>query len=77
MAHTDPPTAGAHGNLFCPSCSLPRRAGHYLCGACWPALPARARTSLTRRDRLARTRLRELLNQIHDGTPLDKIEVTT
>lgn len=67
--------ADADGSLVCPSCSLPRQADHYLCRACWSALPDRARASLTRRDRLALPRLRELLDQIHDGTPLDKIEV--
>ncbi|MFJ9895261.1 hypothetical protein ACIQPR_18290 [Streptomyces sp. NPDC091280] len=63
------------GNLVCPSCALPREVGHYLCLACWRALPARAQASLKRRDRLARSRLRELLDQLHDGTPLDRIEV--
>ncbi|MFJ9381868.1 hypothetical protein [Streptomyces sp. NPDC101455] len=63
------------GNLVCPSCNRPREAGKYLCFACWPLLPARARISLKRRDRLALPRLRELLDQIHDSTPLDRIEV--
>ncbi|NUS29793.1 MAG: hypothetical protein HOV92_37020 [Streptomyces sp.] len=63
------------GNLTCPRCSLPRQAGHYLCGTCWNALPARTRTSLYRRDRLALTRLKELLEQITEGVPLQEIEV--
>lgn len=69
-------SADADGNLVCPSCRLPRQAGHYLCRACWSALPSRARASLNRRDRLALTRLRELIDQIRDGVPLTEIEVT-
>ncbi|MDX5570815.1 hypothetical protein PYK79_56410 [Streptomyces sp. ID05-04B] len=68
--------ADTDGNLVCLACDHPREAGHYLCRTCWRALPARARASLTRRDRLALPRLRELIDQLRDGTPLDKIEVT-
>ncbi|MFJ4631578.1 hypothetical protein [Streptomyces sp. NPDC088847] len=67
--------ADAAGNLICPSCDRSRGAGKYLCFACWSLLPARARISLKRRDELAVHRLRELLDQIHDGIPLDGIEV--
>ncbi|MEV4858945.1 hypothetical protein [Streptomyces ossamyceticus] len=68
--------ADGAGHLTCPSCSRPRTAGQYLCPACWFALPARARASLNRRDRLALIRLKELLAQLSKDTPLTHIEVT-
>ena len=68
--------ADGTGHLTCPSCSRPRTAGQYLCPACWFTLPARVRDSLNRRDRLALTRLKELLAQLNKDTPLTHIEVT-
>ncbi|MFM9563272.1 MULTISPECIES: hypothetical protein [Streptomyces] len=64
------------GNLTCPSCDKPRTAGQYLCPACWFALRATTRASLNKRDGLALTRLRELVQQLGDWTPLNSIEVT-
>jgi predicted amidophosphoribosyltransferase len=66
------------GNLICPSCDKPRTAGQYLCPACWFALPTHTRNSLNKRDHLALTRLRELVDQLGDGdwVPLDRIKVT-
>lgn len=63
------------GNLICLACDQPRQAGKYLCLSCWTTLPARAQASLKRRDRLAVARLRELVDQIRNGTPLAQIEV--
>ena len=65
-------------NLVCPACrTAARRPGQYLCPDCWSALSARARRSLSRRDRLALKRLRELHAEIEAAVPLPDIEVTT
>lgn len=62
--------------LTCPACKTsPRRPGQYLCPTCWGQLPTRTQRSLTRRDRLALTRLRELHQQLTDDTPLREVEV--
>lgn len=68
--------ADAHGNLICVACDQPRRAGHYMCGSCWRALPAAARAALNKKDNLALERLRELLDQLRDGRTLAEIQVT-
>lgn len=60
----------------CPCCRSPKGPGKYLCPNCWSALPARARCALSRRDRLALTRLRELHRQLDAGVPLSAIQVT-
>ncbi|MGW3417036.1 hypothetical protein [Streptomyces phaeochromogenes] len=80
MTTPRPPHNGADGsgNLTCPSCDKPRTAGQYLCPACWFRLSAAARASLNKRDGLALTRLRELVDQLGDANwiPLDRIEIT-
>lgn len=68
--------ADSSGNLTCPSCDKPRTAGRYLCPGCWFALPNPARTSLNKRDRLALTRLKELLHQLRDHVHVTNIEVS-
>ncbi|MEH0547308.1 hypothetical protein QA802_30745 [Streptomyces sp. B21-105] len=68
--------ADPSGNLICPACAQPRTAGHYLCRSCWFALPAPARAALSRRDRHALTRLRQLIDQLGKGQPPAAIEVT-
>lgn len=60
----------------CPSCQGPRPAGVYVCRDCWYHLPAAARTALWRRDEQAAYRLRQLLDQLSTGTPLDHIRIT-
>ncbi|MFD5251312.1 hypothetical protein ACFWM5_00515 [Streptomyces bobili] len=71
-----PHGTGPDGALVCLACDQPREAGHYLCRSCWPALPGPARIRLCRRDRLALARLRQLVDQLHDDTPLNQIEIT-
>ena len=60
----------------CPACRAPRRPGQYLCPSCWSALPAHVRRALSRRDKFAMLRLRELHKQLENTTPLDRITVT-
>ncbi|GAA4663061.1 hypothetical protein [Streptomyces youssoufiensis] len=62
--------------LPCPACRGERRSGHYLCRACWAALPRAARRALARRDHLAMNRLRHLHDQLTAGVPVHKIEVS-
>lgn len=69
-------SAQAGRSTPCPSCRAPRPAGRYLCEGCWDQLPAPTRRALTRRDGLARQRLRELFDQVHGGRVLSEIEVT-
>lgn len=60
----------------CPSCrTRPRRAGQYLCPACWSALPPAAREALGRRDGHALARLRSLHTQLGQHVPLADIRV--
>ncbi|MGW7359433.1 hypothetical protein ACWGI0_23065 [Streptomyces sp. NPDC054802] len=60
----------------CPSCRSPKGAGKYLCWDCWSTLTSPARRALSRRDRQAVPRLRELLDQIAAGVPLAEIRVS-
>lgn len=62
--------------LHCPSCHAPRRAGQYLCPSCWAALAPHVRRALSRRDKFAVLRLRELHKALLASTPLDRITVT-
>jgi hypothetical protein len=59
----------------CPACKATRTAGHYLCRSCWPQLPADARRLLSLHGTVAVERLQQLLDQIHDGTPLPQIRI--
>lgn len=59
----------------CLSCRKPRRAGQYLCRACWFRIPGPARSALNQRDSRAMARLRELHAQLAAGVPLDQIQV--
>ncbi|MEU3268732.1 hypothetical protein [Streptomyces bacillaris] len=60
----------------CPSCRTnSRRAGQYLCPACWSALPQAAREALGRRDGNAMARLRSLHTQLVQHVPLADIRV--
>lgn len=62
----------------CPTRTCPRRRDrrHYLCNACWRALPADTRGRLSRRDARAFLRLRQLHAALADGTPLGIIRVS-
>lgn len=60
----------------CKACRRPKRPGMYLCGTCWPQLPAAARRALNRRDDQAMARLRALLDHIDRGLPLADLEIT-
>ncbi|WP_256096567.1 hypothetical protein [Streptomyces sp. LUP30] len=62
--------------LNCPACPARRHRGHYLCSACWRALPATTRGRLSRRDPHAFRRLRELHGQIAARVPLAVIRVS-
>lgn len=59
----------------CPACTGTRAPGQYLCRDCWFQLPTATRTQLNRRDTSATGRLRQLLDQIHAGTPLPDIRI--
>lgn len=61
----------------CPSCGAQRRRGQYLCTSCWDQLRVWVKNALKKTDTLAGDRLRELYDQIHDGRPLNEIEVTS
>lgn len=63
--------------LACPGCPGTRRSGHYLCPTCWTALPRPARHALSRRDKHARARLRQLLDQLTAGVPPHRSEIST
>ncbi|MGW1324810.1 hypothetical protein ACWD64_19985 [Streptomyces antibioticus] len=67
---------GQDGTLVCLACDQSRDAGRYLCRTCWWTLPAAARASLSRRDRNALARLRQLVDQLRADTPLNRIEIT-
>lgn len=61
----------------CPGCTTSHRApGKYLCHDCWFALTPGARRQLLRRGDGAIARYRQLLDQIHAGTPLPDIRIT-
>jgi len=61
----------------CPGCSDGVKGpGKYLCWGCWTSLSMAARNALKRRGNGAIGRLSELYDQIHDGVPLAKIEIT-
>lgn len=60
----------------CPAhCGRDRRRDQYLCGCCWDSLPAPTRRALSRRDRSAVARLRQLHTQLDAGVPLSEIKV--
>lgn len=59
----------------CPSCGAPVPPRRYLCRACWFALPAPARSALSKRDGQAMTRLRALHDQLRNQVPLRSIRV--
>ncbi|MBT3164019.1 hypothetical protein HTV80_12955 [Streptomyces sp. Vc74B-19] len=63
--------------LACPGCPGARKFGHYLCPACWAALPRAARQALSRHDPHAHARLRQLLDQLTAGIPPHRIEIST
>ncbi|KUN37737.1 hypothetical protein AQJ30_15755 [Streptomyces longwoodensis] len=58
-----------------PACDGRRRTGQYLCWDCWDALPAPARTQLSRRDPAARARLQLLYRQLQAGVPPQRIQI--
>lgn len=60
----------------CPSCRGHRGRGKYLCRSCWEQLTPAARRALRRRDDLAVRRLKELVDQLVEERPLDRIEIT-
>ena len=62
--------------LPCLKCRKPRRAGQYLCRACWFRIPGHTRSALNQRDSQAFARLRELHAQLTAGVPLQEITVT-
>lgn len=63
--------------LLCPACRLRDRGRNkYLCYECWHELPLPARRALGRADKQAFARLRQLYDQINDGTPLHQITIT-
>lgn len=59
-----------------PTCHSTRRPRQYLCHTCWDQLPTPARRALSRRDRNAMARLRELHRQLAARTPLHEIGVS-
>lgn len=59
----------------CPSCRQPKGPGKYLCLECWQGLTDAARRALSRRDRQAMARLRELHRQLEARVPLAEIAV--
>jgi hypothetical protein len=60
----------------CYACKGPKPDGYYLCGGCWPQLTQHARRQLTKKDRSAGARLRELARQIFHGVPLSDVVIT-
>jgi transposase-like protein len=60
----------------CPRCGRAKNRRHYLCSTCWAALSDSARTALNKRDSMAYTRLRELLEQIHGQVPPHQISIS-
>lgn len=61
--------------MICPSCKGPKRRHHYLCLACWYALPAPSRRALSARDPNAPLRLLELHRQLQDGVPVGEVRI--
>lgn len=60
----------------CPACGVTLvSARHYVCGACWRALPAETRAALNRRDALTVRRAADLFEQIRQAVPLNEITV--
>ena len=61
----------------CPAdCGRTRESDKYLCRTCWFELPAETRRTLNRRGAGAIHRYLRLIDQIHDGMPLDTIRIT-
>ncbi len=58
-----------------PDCPNPREPRHYLCRACWYALPVPQRRRLRLEDPRALERLSSLYRQVAAGTPLAHVEV--
>lgn len=60
----------------CPAnCGNTRAPRQYLCRTCWFQLPTSTRRALSNHGPRAMERLRELLDRIHDGTPLPEIRI--
>lgn len=68
--HTDRETV-----TDCPSCGKRKWRYHYLCGACWHALPDASRSALSYRDARATLRLIQLHRQLNDGVPVHEIRI--
>lgn len=60
----------------CPSCGIECPPAKYLCWNCWWSLNTPARIALKRTDARAMQRLKELLEAINAGTPLNLIRIT-
>ncbi len=60
----------------CPACGEMLRHGRaYLCPACWPRVSASTKIALHRRDGQAVRRLRDLLEALRAGWPLEIIAI--